>query len=125
MIDGIDYAVWRFWFDVLQTIALTVLAVYTWLVNRTKANRTAIGQVDQRLTQELGGIHHRLGQVSDRVTTVERDIRHLPDQQAIGSLHEKVNAIASSVGHMEGELSGLQNSVTLIHEHLLRGGRNG
>ena len=98
----------RFVFDVVLTLALGGVALYTYLVNRTKANRVAIDRQDMRI-QDL----------SHRVTSVERDVRHLPGHTEIAALHEKVNLISNHLSTMTGEFSGVRNTLDVIHRIML------
>lgn len=106
-----DYSAGRFWLDVLQLGGVVALGVYTWVVNRTKVNRTAIRAVEDSV-----------GELSRRVSMVETDMRHLPQHSDMGELHEKVNAIANSIGKLEGELDGVGRTLSMINQHLLNGG---
>lgn len=108
MESSVDYGALRFVFDVLQAIALAAVAVYAYLVNRTKANRAAIDRVDLRV--------HDL---SHRVTSLERDVRHLPNHQDMAALHEKVNLISNHLSTMAGEFSGVRNTLDVIHRIML------
>lgn len=107
---GLDYGQMRFWFDLVQTCFFIGLAIYTWIVNRTKANKSAIDMVDARV-----------GAIQERVTLLENDVRHLPDHDDLGAIHEKVNVIAAGMGQIQGELSALNRTLALINEHLLNG----
>lgn len=104
----IDYTAWRFWMDLLLILVVMLQGIYTWFVNRTKVNKAAIDRVDGRVSE-----------VVERVTLLERDVRHLPNHDDLGELHEKVNTIATSMGKIEGELAALVRSLSMIHEHLL------
>lgn len=104
----LNYPAWRFWLDVVEAFVIAALFVHTWIINRTKANRAAIDRVDVRVSE-----------LTERVTLLERDVRHLPDHDDLAELHEKVNVIASSLGKIEGELSALVRNLSLIHQHLL------
>lgn len=108
-----DYGAWRFWFDVAQTICFVFVAVYTYLMNRTKANRAAIQQVDQRVTH-----------LTERVGQLENDVRHLPDHDDLGAIHEKVNVVAAGMGEIKGELGAINRTLGLINEYLLKGSRD-
>jgi hypothetical protein len=108
----VDYSAWRFWFDVLQLIGVLFIGVYTWIVNRSKANRTAIDRVDARVSR-----------VQDRVTLLENDVRHLPDHDDLGAIHDKVNTVASGMSHIQGELHAINRTLNLINEHLLNGAK--
>jgi len=102
---GVDYSSWQFWLDVAQIIALLVMAVYTHLANRSKANKGTI---------EL---------LSDRVGKLEADVSHLPDHNDIGALHDKVNGVSNTVSTINGQLVAINHTLSLINEHLINGGR--
>ncbi|MDH5785341.1 MAG: DUF2730 family protein [Chromatiales bacterium] len=108
----LDYGQFRIWFDLVQTFVMVALAIYTWIVNRTKVNKAAIDRVDNRVIR-----------LQERVTLLENDVRHLPNHDDLGDIHEKVNTIASGMGKIEGELTALNRTLGLINDHLLNGGR--
>lgn len=106
--DVMSLGAMRFFFDVLLALGMGGVAIYTYLVNRTKANRVAIDRQDMRI-QDL----------SHRVTSVERDVRHLPGHPEIAALHEKVNLISNHLSTMSGEFSGARNTLDVIHRIML------
>jgi phage shock protein A len=110
--DDVDYTAMRFWFDVIQVVGICALTVYTYVVNRTKANRAAIDRVDEK----VDGLALRLNQL-------ESDVRNMPDHDDLGDLHEKVNTIANSMSKIEGALTALSSNMALIHEYLLNEGK--
>lgn len=106
----LNYDALRFWFDFIQLVAVVALAVYTYLVNRTKANNDAIKALDQQLTQ-----------VDKDLREVETVVKHMPTHGDLGQIHEKVNAIGSTTNEIKGELGGINRTLSLINEHLLNG----
>lgn len=108
----IDYTAWRFWWDVVITLMLGVNVIYTWVVNRSKANASAIKSVDNRVSK-----------LDSRVGRLESDIHHLPSHDDLGAIHEKVNDVAKGMEGLRGELSAINRTLGLINEHLLNGGR--
>ena len=103
-----DYHLLSFWWDVIQTAILTFVAIYTWVVNRTKANRAAIQVLDNRL-DELRG----------RVVVMEHSLQHVPGDQAIARIHTRIDQVGQSVRHMEGEMKQLNQTLHLIQQYLL------
>lgn len=99
---------WRFFGDLLMGSVVIGNTVYTWLVNRTRVNKAAI----ESLRGDLHGIR-------GRVVVLETEVRHLPDHDDLGELHEKVNQVANVMGEMKGEMHGINRTLTLIHESLL------
>lgn len=120
---NMDYSQARFWFDILQTIGVLVLAVYTWLTNRHKANRDAITQVDKNHKAAIEDIHGHLHEINRKVDLQERDIRHLPNHEDISRLHEKVNKVGESIKEVQGELKNINRTMALVNDHLLNGKR--
>lgn len=103
---GVDYSSWQFWLDIAQIIALLLMVIYTHLANRSKANKGTIEQL------------------SERVGKLEADVSHLPDHDDIGALHDKVNGVSNIVSTISGQLASVNNTLTLINEHLINGGNN-
>ncbi|WP_275100133.1 DUF2730 family protein [Sedimenticola hydrogenitrophicus] len=107
----VDYGAARFWFDVAHLGGLFGLGVYTWIVNRTKANRGAIDRVDSRVSA-----------IDLRLSQLETDVRHLPDHDDLGEIHEKVNTIAGSMKKIEGHLDSLNGNFALLFQDRLNQG---
>lgn len=91
-----------------QFAAMVVVAVYSWVLSRTKANKDAIAKVDNRVQ----GIERRLERV-------ESDIHNLPSHSEIAALHEKINRVAAAQERNNGVLTGIQSTLHLIHQSLL------
>ena len=100
----LDYSSLQFWFDIAQTLVMIFVAIYTYMANRTKANKQAI--------EDMG----------ERVSKVEIQIKHLPNHDDIGALHDKVNSVNATVSNIDGQLTALNKTMTLINEHLISGG---
>lgn len=100
---GLDYSSAQFWFDVLQTLVMVFVAIYTYMANRSKVNKKAIEQM------------------GERVNKVEIQIKHLPDHDDIGALHDKINGVNSTVSTISGQLNAVHHTLSLINEHLING----
>lgn len=107
----IDYTAARFWWEVFISALLLGNLLYTWVVNRTRVNKAAIDRVDGR----VAGLETRL-------TQMESDVRHLPDHDDMGHIHEKINGVDLAMRRIEGELAALNRTMSLINEHLLNKG---
>lgn len=105
-----DYTAWRFWWDVVITVLLGANVVYSWVVNRSKANASAIKEVDTKVID-----------LKERVTELENEVKHLPDHDDLGALHEKVNSVDRGIGELKGELRAINRTMQLINEHLING----
>lgn len=109
--EGIDYDAARFWWEVAMTLGMIFNIAYQYVTSKSKANRSAIDRVDNRVSE-----------LTDRVRTLEGDVRHLPDHDDLGAIHEKVNLVANGMEAIRGELAAVNRTMQLINEHLLNGG---
>jgi hypothetical protein len=107
----IDYSAARFWFDILYWIGLLVVAGYTYLSNKAKANKAAIDRVDTRLHEEIR-----------RIDVLEQRQAQAPTHDDIGKVYDKLNSINQTLYQMTGEFSGLRRSMELVNDYLLNGG---
>lgn len=110
---GLDYDAARFWWEVGMTLGLLVNVAYQYVLAKGKANKEAIDAIAETVDD-----------IDTRVTTLESEVRHLPDHEDLSEIHEKVNAIANGMGVIQGELAALNRTLGLINDHLLNhGGR--
>jgi len=107
-----DYKALTFYLHVFEFICIGVVGVYTWLVNRHKANADAIGDLGKALRTEMN-------ELDDRVIRVEKSIEHLPTHKDIEQLNRRIDDVAQEVRKLEGTLVQVNNSVQMIHQHLL------
>lgn len=103
-----DWDKWRLTLDFVVIVAVLANTVYTWIANRSKANKQAI----EHVANELHGIRGRVG-------VLETEVHHLPDHDDLGNLHEKVNQVANGMERVGGELAGMNRTLHLIQESLL------
>lgn len=116
--EELDYTAWRFWWDVVQTLILAAIGVYTWLSNRTRVNASRIQSLEHDIDQ-------RLDTQGDRLTRVEEAIRHGPSHEDLKRIHQRMDETNNAVGELVGELKAIRPTLQLIHEYLLNGGKRG
>jgi septal ring factor EnvC (AmiA/AmiB activator) len=109
-----DYKALAFWFDLIQVVIMAVIGLYAWLSNRHKANSSSIENMRSELSKELNGI-------DDRLISVEKDVQHMPTHEDMATIHSRVNETAQRLTSMEGELKQINNTMQLMHKHLLNG----
>lgn len=117
--DDINYTAARFIFDVIQTLFLIGVAIYTWIVNRSKANRAAIDKVSQASSDATKDMKDKIDELSKKIELQEKEISHLPDHSDMARIHEKVNKTNIAVNELKGELAGINRQMTIISDHLL------
>lgn len=100
--------VYKLVWDVIQTLILAVVAVYTWLLNKHQVNKDAISELkesqsDTEKKQEL----------------LEQKVDMMPSHDDLEKVHEKLNSIAKTTEKTSGTLSALTRQLDLINKHLL------
>ena len=110
----IDIPFWKFVFDVIQTAFTVGITIYVWILAKHKANASRIAALEDKATEELGHVKNRL-------TELETRIEHLPNREAIGNIHKRLDRQAETLHKLEGTLEGVNNTSCLILEALLKG----
>ena len=112
----IDYLAWRFWIDIAQVLGLIGLAVYTWFVNRTKANSQAIEVLEEKSDKRFSDHHTRL-------SVIEKELTHVPGEPEVGRIHNRIDQVGQGVKHIEGEMKQMNATLHLIQQYLLEKGK--
>ena len=108
---------WKFIFDIIQTTFTVGITIYVWILSKHKANASRIAALEDKATEELG-------QVKNRLTELETRLEHLPNREAIGNIHKRLDRQAETLHKMEGALDGVNDSSKLILEVLLKGDKS-
>lgn len=103
-----DYETWRIGYDVVVLTTVAANFVYTWVANRTKANRAAIDRVD-----------HHLGEVVRRVDRLESRADAAPTHDDLAVLHERINDLAGAVRELTGVMGAVRRSIDRVETYLL------
>lgn len=118
---GLDWDALRAVAEWLQIACLVGLSIYTWIVNRTKANKAAIDRVESNLGD-------RLSEHDRRISSLEHVTQGMPE--AVRALNTTVGKLDGDLGTMGERLSGLDRLVVRLEkvvdrqeDHLLKGQR--
>ena len=84
---------WKFVFDVIQTAFTVGITIYVWILAKHKANASRIAALEDKATEELGHVKNRL-------TELETRIEHLPNREAIGNIHKRLDRQAETLHKM-------------------------
>ena len=114
-----DYSAAKFWFDVAQFVLTGLIGIYVWNSNRQRATKTAIDRVESQAKEDISMLDDRLDEHNDRLVSLERDMKHLPNIKDIGGVHHRVDQVAQAVKGVEGEMKQINNTMQLINQHLL------
>ena len=108
---------WKFIIDVIQLLFTTGITIYVWILAKHKANASRIAALEDKAEEETGLIKNRL-------TALETKIEHLPNREAIGNIHKRLDRQAETLHKMEGALDGVNDTSKLILEVLLKGDKS-
>jgi len=117
-----DYQKYRVVMDVVQLLSLGAISITTWIMNRTKATKNAIEQVREENDKAIREQQKSVNELAGKIDLLEREISHLPNHDHLSELHEKVNAVNSTLHKVEGEMKGINRNLSLILESLMQGG---
>ena len=135
MIESIDYGAWRFWWDVIQTMATIIVGIYVWLATRDRVTNSRIGALektsregDATVMQDLGArisvleatsrdgdaavrreLGARVDDVEHRLVGVESTCTLMPTHKDLSGIYERINCVdakVASVGNAVAEVGG-------------------
>lgn len=112
MLGDLDYKALSFYLALINSFGVVLCFGYTWQSNKHKANQSAIKDLSDVVAADAKVIEGRFSKI-------ESEIKHLPTIQDIGSVYERVNAIAGTLSKLEGEVGQINNGLHLLHAHLL------
>jgi len=93
-------------FDILQSIAMMVLTYWMWISDRRAARKEETDTQFATLTQ--------------RLTVAEQQIANAPDHDDLSRIYARMEEMSTKLSTIAGEFSGLNRTLSLLHEHLLR-----
>ncbi|MEO0442809.1 MAG: DUF2730 family protein [Pseudomonadota bacterium] len=103
-----DYKALAFFLSVANTLGILLTVIYAHVVNRQKANADSIEIIKKD--------HHAL---VTRLAKSEKSIEHLPSHDDLSKINRRISEVAQGVTKIEGTMAQIDNSVQLIHNHLL------
>ncbi len=99
----------RLAWDVAQTVIMAVIGIYVWWTGRTRATTRAIGDVDDRVTK----LDHDVRQLSQTV-----DSR--PGHGDVDALRAEITTTNRSLAEVSAQLQGTTALLNRLHEYLLQ-----
>ncbi len=115
--SGFNWEAARFFIDGLQFIGVFGVAIFAVMTSRSKANTSAIDDIDERVDG-----HEK------RIVEIEKDIEHGPNRGDLAKMHrrmdklvETTSATAAQVEGIAATVTGVKGVVDLLNEHHLKG----
>lgn len=119
-----NYQAMTFWWMAALTIINMAIGVYLWYERRSDATNLRINKIEDSMATSLNNM-------SDRLTSVERDTSHAPTQNDLSKLYERMNGVEHRLGEridsvggavkrIEGENAAQTRILNLVYESLVK-----
>jgi uncharacterized membrane protein affecting hemolysin expression len=112
--------------DMIRTtiLALSLLVavaslIYTWASNRQRASQQELHALREKVDDEGKRRAAAVGELRDRVTCVEADIRNLPNHSQVAELTSNILEVRGDVGGVRDMLSMLGARIERIDNYLM------
>lgn len=126
----VNFEAVRLGLEVLQLIGLIVLAIYTHITGKSKANAKAIEEITKvnvdannaiRRDFEAGlkSLESRVSKTERRNEVLESRQSQAPNHTDLSKMYDRMNTIAEGMERQNGQLSALTHQLSMISEYLL------
>ena len=109
---NLEWGAWRFGWDVLQGIALVLVAIYTWWQNRQRVTRASIDAV--RVESEK-----RFQLIEKSIHEIHRAVDGRPEFGHFDELRRELAENNSRLGELAARLEATSTLLNRLHEYLL------
>jgi hypothetical protein len=100
-----DYVPMKFWFDVVQTLAMGAISIWIWIATRAAARKA---EVDGQISG-----------LANRVTVTEQKIKAAPDHDDLHEIYKSIEDTNKTLNTLLGEFQAVRRSLELINQYLL------
>ncbi|WP_337267073.1 DUF2730 family protein [Oryzifoliimicrobium ureilyticus] len=106
-----DLQFFKDWAGLVVSMIAILTAIYSWMTSQSKTTATEM----EELKEQMGGVDKRL-------TSIETQVNHLPDEKAMTALKLALSEMNGKFGRMEESISGITRTVYRVEEYLLKKG---
>ena len=104
------------------------VALYMYLSNKNKVTNVRIDELERDVNTKIDkldrDVDQRMDEYREKIAKLEEGAEHGPTLHDLGELHEKINKVGNDLSTIRGEMKGAHSTLSLIHEHLMKGGIN-
>lgn len=97
--------------DLVQTIGIIVLGLYSFALRKATVNKAAIDRVDEHVEELVR-----------RVDRLEARVDGAPDHDDIGNLHDRITELSGALRELVGVMSAVQRSLDRVETKLINDG---
>jgi hypothetical protein len=99
---------------VVNTVGNFAIGIWLYLERRGDKTNDRITATNDSIDKLKGEVDARLDRHSTQLAHLEAQAEGAPTHADLSQLHEKVNAIATSQGRIEGTVAGISDTLRLI-----------
>ncbi len=103
---------WDFALKVLQFLLWAGTSFYVYMSNKDKVTNDRITELEKE-------IDSKSDDHSERIAKLEARAEKSPTHKDMAEIHEKINQVSACVSRLEGEFTGANRTLQLIHETLM------
>lgn len=80
-----------------------------------------VREIDRGFDAYRSALDLRIVGLGDRLARVEQDVLHAPTDDDMKRLHERIDSVAGTLKGLEGQFTGANHTLQLIHSYMLKG----
>jgi predicted nucleic acid-binding Zn-ribbon protein len=112
------------WGSIIATFIALGGLFYTWLTAGSKTANAEIEKLKKSNADDFSRVREAVDAVETRLTKIESDMTHLPDEKAIMELKLDITTMKGSFGRMEESIAGITRTVHRVEDYLLNKGNH-
>jgi chromosome segregation ATPase len=125
MPPGTDYSALRLVLDLVQAAVIVTAGIYMLISRNSTLSKKDAEEKIKTVDTKIDTMDGRLQGHSDRISKLEENARCSPSHNDLGNLHGRIDAVSKGLSKIEGQLEGINHTVSMVHKHLLNGSKNG
>ena len=118
--------------------ALTIgVGLYVWFSNNNDKTSKEIKEYNEKTSKEIkeiktdfksdfksmeDDVDSRMESHGKQLARMEEALKQAPNREEQRQIHLRINEVCDQVSTLSGKFNGAENTLKLIHEHLLKGG---
>jgi hypothetical protein len=99
--ESVDYPLMKFWLDLVQTLAIIVIALWELVAARQRATKAAINRVDEKVDK-----------LEDRVLVVEQ---RMPTSDRWDQIYTRLGSVEQKMSSLDAKLEATDRLLDILH----------
>jgi hypothetical protein len=118
---------WALGWAIVSNLFAAMIGVYVWLTTRHAASIARVDGIEREIFNRMAEARGEHDPIRVTVARLEEAIRHVPNQDDLKDVYDRLNPLTKEVAGLRGELGGMHDAlddikrgVAMIHESMLR-----